>query len=273
MGAMLNIGPFAQITGLSVKALRHYADKNVLIPAEVDPASGYRRYGEHQIADGILLQALRRADVPLSEIAETIASGGGAERATDVLAAQRDRTLAERSREDQAFAEAAMILDSLSIPAHVSERREQAQSFVGQRLSFDDADADDAIAETLVADLFQRVRDAGLGPTGQFWISMRQVPGKSDEMEMLLCWPTFAPTAQHWGGPDIVSGELPPRHELVASWTSEQQPPEGVANPAFAALFEAMAERELEPSDGEIRQRTRWHEGGSQTLEVSVTIA
>lgn len=49
---MLSIGEFASMTGLSVKALRHYDEKEVLVPADVDPGTGYRRYGEAQVRAG-----------------------------------------------------------------------------------------------------------------------------------------------------------------------------------------------------------------------------
>jgi DNA-binding transcriptional MerR regulator len=41
---MFTIGQFSRATHLSVKALRHYDDLGLLVPAAVDPASGYRRY-------------------------------------------------------------------------------------------------------------------------------------------------------------------------------------------------------------------------------------
>jgi DNA-binding transcriptional MerR regulator len=46
---MMKIGEFAGITGLSVKALRHYDERAVLAPADVDERSGYREYGESQV--------------------------------------------------------------------------------------------------------------------------------------------------------------------------------------------------------------------------------
>jgi DNA-binding transcriptional MerR regulator len=41
MQVRLAIGDFSRMTHLSVKALRHYHDVGLLVPAEVDPASGY----------------------------------------------------------------------------------------------------------------------------------------------------------------------------------------------------------------------------------------
>jgi MerR family regulatory protein len=44
MHARLAIGDFAKMTHLSVKALRHYHDVGLLVPAEIDPASGCARH-------------------------------------------------------------------------------------------------------------------------------------------------------------------------------------------------------------------------------------
>ena len=39
---LMTIGRFARITGLTVKALRHYDEVGLLRPAAVDPETGYR---------------------------------------------------------------------------------------------------------------------------------------------------------------------------------------------------------------------------------------
>ena len=44
MDDLLPIGRFARLTGLSVGALRHYDELDILRPAEVDRFTGYRRY-------------------------------------------------------------------------------------------------------------------------------------------------------------------------------------------------------------------------------------
>ena len=41
---MFSIGEFSKITGLSVKTLRFYHEKELLAPTQVDPQSGYRYY-------------------------------------------------------------------------------------------------------------------------------------------------------------------------------------------------------------------------------------
>lgn len=66
---MLTIGEFAQACGLSVPALRRYDEAGVLVPAEVDGRTGYRRYAPEQIADGTLVRTLRQIGLPLATIA------------------------------------------------------------------------------------------------------------------------------------------------------------------------------------------------------------
>jgi DNA-binding transcriptional MerR regulator len=49
MENLMSIGEFASASRLSQKALRLYGENGLLPPAWVDPASGYRYYGVHQL--------------------------------------------------------------------------------------------------------------------------------------------------------------------------------------------------------------------------------
>ena len=69
MDELLAIGEFSARSGLSAKVLRSYAAAGLLVPAAVDPWSGYRYYAPSQLAEARLILLLRRAEVPLSEIA------------------------------------------------------------------------------------------------------------------------------------------------------------------------------------------------------------
>lgn len=44
MDVLLSIRDFAKMTYLSIRALRHCHDTGLLVPADVDPETGYRRY-------------------------------------------------------------------------------------------------------------------------------------------------------------------------------------------------------------------------------------
>jgi serine/threonine protein phosphatase PrpC len=69
MKDLLPIGEFAARSGLSARVLRGYAAAGLLEPAAVDGQSGYRYYAPGQLRLARLILLLRRARVPLSEIA------------------------------------------------------------------------------------------------------------------------------------------------------------------------------------------------------------
>jgi DNA-binding transcriptional MerR regulator/GNAT superfamily N-acetyltransferase len=68
---MKELGPaeFSAATGLSLKALRLYDERGLLVPARVDATTGYRRYAEDQIASAGRIALLRRAGIGLADIA------------------------------------------------------------------------------------------------------------------------------------------------------------------------------------------------------------
>ena len=68
---LMPIGEFSQRSGLSARRLRNYAAVGLLVPAAIDPASGYRFYAAGQI-QAALIDALRNAGVPLTEVAAVL---------------------------------------------------------------------------------------------------------------------------------------------------------------------------------------------------------
>ncbi|MEH0971756.1 MerR family DNA-binding transcriptional regulator [Micromonospora sp. CPCC 205546] len=69
---MHSIGELARASGLTVSALRFYDSAGVLIPALVDPATGYRWYTGDQVAPARLVAGLRRVGMPVAEIAAAL---------------------------------------------------------------------------------------------------------------------------------------------------------------------------------------------------------
>jgi DNA-binding transcriptional MerR regulator len=64
----MTIGRFSRLSGLSVHALRHYDDINLLHPADVNESTGYRRYLTSQLATARLIVDLRWLNVPLEDV-------------------------------------------------------------------------------------------------------------------------------------------------------------------------------------------------------------
>ncbi|MDJ0394662.1 MerR family transcriptional regulator [Rhodococcus sp. G-MC3] len=71
---LMSIGSFSRQCGLTTSALRFYDDCELLPPAEVDRATGYRLYREDQLDRAILLRRLREISMPLTAAKTTLES-------------------------------------------------------------------------------------------------------------------------------------------------------------------------------------------------------
>jgi len=71
---LLGIGRLASLSGLSISALRFYDAEDVLRPAAVDPASGYRRYRPDQVPTARLIARLRLAGLGVPAIRAVVRS-------------------------------------------------------------------------------------------------------------------------------------------------------------------------------------------------------
>ncbi|MFC4058326.1 MerR family transcriptional regulator [Planomonospora corallina] len=69
---MWRIGRLAHMAGVSERTLRHYDAIGLLVPAAVDPVTGYRWYGAAELARLERIRGLRRLGLPLREIADLV---------------------------------------------------------------------------------------------------------------------------------------------------------------------------------------------------------
>ena len=74
MDDLLSIGRFARLTGLSIGALRHYDELDLLRPARVDPDTAYRSYRRSQLEAARTIVRLRDLEVPLETIRAYLAA-------------------------------------------------------------------------------------------------------------------------------------------------------------------------------------------------------
>lgn len=65
---MYSIGEFSRITGLSIKALRLYHEKGLLVPSIIDQETGYRYYDHDNVERARIITHLRDMDFSLSDI-------------------------------------------------------------------------------------------------------------------------------------------------------------------------------------------------------------
>lgn len=76
MDELLSIGRFARLSGLSIGALRHYDEIDLLRPAHVDADTGYRSYGRDQLPRAHAIQRLRALDLSLEDIRDALGEDG-----------------------------------------------------------------------------------------------------------------------------------------------------------------------------------------------------
>jgi DNA-binding transcriptional MerR regulator/effector-binding domain-containing protein len=86
---MFSIGEFSRLSGLTVKTLRYYHEEGLLVPAFVDPDTGYRYYREEQLETARVIALLRTLEFSIGDIK----SLHGQESEADLL------TLLERQRQ------------------------------------------------------------------------------------------------------------------------------------------------------------------------------
>ncbi len=72
MARLMLIGQFAAITRISVRMLRHYDERGLLRPVQVDPRTGYRYYSAGQASTAEIIRLLRSFDMPLNQIAAAL---------------------------------------------------------------------------------------------------------------------------------------------------------------------------------------------------------
>src|SRR5436305_2172071 len=117
----LGIGAFARLSGLSIPRLRRYHEAGLLVPSEVDGWTAYRTCRRGQVAKARELSRLRRADVPVQELADAMSSDPSVR--LGVLLVHR-RRLGARLAADQQMIE---LLDQLIREERVNSTTESLQ--------------------------------------------------------------------------------------------------------------------------------------------------
>jgi DNA-binding transcriptional MerR regulator len=86
---LMKIGEIAAFFNVSVKAIRLYEKKGIIVPAKIDPATGYRYYNADQVQILNALIELKSLGFSLSEIKAIIAGGKNSENLKEALTRKR----------------------------------------------------------------------------------------------------------------------------------------------------------------------------------------
>jgi DNA-binding transcriptional MerR regulator len=158
-GSTLPIGQFARLVGLSVGALRHYDEVGALVPAYVDPATGYRRYARSQVDDARTVALLRELEVPLDEVRAVLAEDDPAARRV-LLARHRDRVTARVTRLQRVLHRLTHLVDPDQGHDHSPEEHVMSQTTTGSL----DAESQTALAKALYNRVWELLEQADRTP-------------------------------------------------------------------------------------------------------------
>jgi DNA-binding transcriptional MerR regulator len=110
-----------------VKALRAYHEAGLLVPAAVDPQSGYRSYSVAQLTDAAIIRRLRDLDVPLEAVGQVLDARDP--EATRKILAEHGAALQERLAATQrAIDELYVALEAPASHTPVHVRHEPAKT-------------------------------------------------------------------------------------------------------------------------------------------------
>lgn len=251
---LVGIGEFARMSRLSPKALRLYGELGLLVPARVDPHTGYRRYAAAQLEQARLVAALRRLGVPLARIKDVLAMDAAA--AAEDVRAYWDGAEAEHAARREL---ARLLVDRLhgerSVMYEVTVRDMPARRILSVVRR---AHQDELVP--LGRELFiHRLRRGGVarpgGATGApFMIYRGEVSGDSDG-PVEWCWPVADDQAEATAArfPDLTLRTEPAHQEACV----RPEVPGGRAGATEAELaveaLTAWAAREGRTPSGAIR--------------------
>lgn len=172
-GDLVPIGTFARTARVTVRALRHYHAIDVLVPARVDPGSGYRYYRWSQLIEVLGIKTLRDLGVPLEEVRAHLVGG---EPLTAMLAIERTRLERQAARAARAIAVIDQLADATGLPAYAAEAVVLPASATLTVTGAAHGDTLGADAGALISHLLRSAEDAGADTTtpviGEYPVSL-----------------------------------------------------------------------------------------------------
>jgi DNA-binding transcriptional MerR regulator len=255
MSTSFSIGDFSRATHLTVKTLRHYHEAGLLLPASVDPRTGYRRYTAEQISLAQIIRRFRSLDMPMNEIHAVLATSDPAAR-NELIAAHLRRLEAELSRTQDAVASLRDLLEHPVKDLRVERRRIEEAPAAAIRETVRSKDALSwffgAMAELHATVTAQKL--AATGVTGGIFANALFAHGRGEATLFIPCRRAVRSTGR-------VSGCLIPQTEIA---TLVHQGSYSNVDLTYGALATYVARHAL-PVHGPIREY--YHCGPQDTAD------
>jgi DNA-binding transcriptional MerR regulator len=204
------IGEFSRLCHLSAKTLRYYHDIALLVPADIDAGTGYRRYSTDQVGDAHLIRRLRDLDMPLAEIRRVLVEPDGVSR-EHALARHLERMEAELTRTRDVVSSLRRLLRSA--PAGpVTHRRSPASPVLRISARLARTDVADWCGQTYPA-LYGQLAERGVDPAGAAGATYSAEFFEEDEGDVVAFVPVPADAVPTGDDRFVV---LPPQRFAVA---------------------------------------------------------
>ncbi|RCK68549.1 MerR family transcriptional regulator [Desertihabitans brevis] len=243
---MLSIGDFARLGQVSVRMLRHYDAIGVLVPARVDPCSGYRSYDPSQLARLHRVIALKELGFSLAEVGVLLDEELTGEQLRGMLRLRRSQLAAEHAAATARLADVELRLRIIEKEHHMSEHEYVSKPLPALRLAAATADLppEEAIG-TVVGPLFGSVAGAVAAAGGSLRTPVAVYRSVDDQLRVTAGY-------EHAGGPgdgfELV--EVPAAGEALCTVHLGAMETIGAT---WQALHEAIGERGAVP-DGPARE-------------------
>ena len=261
---MFTIGIFAQLTGLSVKALHHYDSIGLLAPQTTDPVTGYRYYAAEQARDAAAISALRALGMGLPAIREAL--NKGVPQAVETYLHERAK---QREAEDAVARTVQDLLRGYAELPSTVVRTVPEQKIVSLRCTLSLTGGMEEATNEAFAGLLQAVHDAGCAPRDYWWLSFAQ----ADAGALAMTWaipvqslPREEISVDCDAGFSLSVG-VDPAHEETFVSAAEAPSQHGDFVPASPELIALLAAG-IDPQS-EVRQIYR-HQDGQILLELAV---
>ncbi|MFF0471267.1 MerR family transcriptional regulator [Micromonospora zamorensis] len=211
---MFTIGDFARLGRVSVRMLRHYDSIGLLRPASVDPHTGYRFYRADQLRRLNRVIALKELGLTLEQVraivddAVDVAELRGMLRLrrgqlAEQLAADTARLTAVEARLRLIESEGRMTTQEVVlkeiVPVRVAELTAVAPSYQGEDIG--------PVIQPLYPELFRRLADAGITPTGPSIAWYEPAPGDDGDAVVVHAGVTVGVGAE--AASDVAVVDLP----------------------------------------------------------------
>ncbi len=159
----MQIGEFSQLSGLSVRMLRHYDEIGLLPPAACDAATGYRRYEAAQLQEAHRIKALKSLGLTLDQVHRLLNDELTVEELSGMLKMESERARSERNEAQRRLDELQRQLVDVRLDGRLNEvdlieRSVPAAPFLAVRLvAADLSEAMDVVGQVVEASVAEGI--------------------------------------------------------------------------------------------------------------------